>query len=177
MNVVTKRSHWLLVLFVVVASAPAQDLRYIEYDTDLLPGTIFKARREAVMHEIGNDAIAVFYASPERLRNGDVEYAYRQDDNLYYLTGFPEPNAILVLIPGGVVGPKSADAASPILREILFVQKRDLQREQWTGRRYGPEGAMVLRGLDYALPNEQFGPKLSEILASVKPKRGFVPAF
>jgi len=140
-----------------LGSALSQDLKYLEYDTDLIPPSVHKARREKVLQEIGDSSIAVFYAAPTRVRNADVDYQYRQDDNLLYLTGFREPDAILVLLPKGITLPNPADSSKTITtREILFVQRRDPRREQWTGRNYGPQGAMQLRGLDYAATNDMF---------------------
>lgn len=151
------RLRAISVLFLFVAVSVAQDLRYIEYDTDLIAPSVYKARREKVMQEIGNDAVAFFYSAPIRNRNNDVDYPYRQDDNLYYLTGFTEPNAILVLVPRGVVVKDPDDTTRTMtVREVLFVQPKDPSREQWTGRRYGPAGAMKLRGLEYALTNDKF---------------------
>lgn len=178
MNRLSGRLGLMFLILIGVGSALAQELKYVEYDTDLLLGSVYKARRERVMREIGEDGIAIFYSAPERHRNGDVEYPYRQDDNLYYLTGFTEPNAILVLVPNGATMRKDDDStATTSTREILFVQKRDPFREQWTGRRYGPAGAMKLRGLEYGATNDQFRPVLSRLMTSNKPKYIYVPDF
>jgi Xaa-Pro aminopeptidase len=160
-----KRLRTFAALFFFTVVSFAQDLRYIEYDHDLIAPSVYKARREKVMQEIGNDAVAIFYSAPIRNRNNDVDYPYRQDDNLYYLTGFPEPNAILVLVPRGVAV-RSPDDTSKVIsvREILFVQPKDPLREQWTGRRYGPAGAMKLRGLEYALTNDKFQSMLAQLI-------------
>ncbi len=155
------RCFAVLSLFFVSLSF-AQELKYIEYDADFIQPTVYKARREKLMQEIGTDAVALFYAAPVRNRNWDVDYLYRQDDNFYYLTGFTEPNAILVLAPRGVSVPSVEDSTKMVtVKEILFVQARDPSREQWTGRRYGPAGAMKLRGLEYAVANDRFKSMLS----------------
>ncbi len=169
-------------------SVAAQDLqpkadpvlaeKYIEYDTDLIPPAEYKARRDSLMKELGGNSIAVFYSAPERVRNGDVDYPYHQNDNFYYLTGFSEPNAILLLIPAGTIMHDPSDTSKMMLtKEILFVQPRVPSREQWTGRRYGPEGAMKLRGLAYAATNDKFKSMFTRILFSSKPKRLYVPFF
>lgn len=156
----------------------AQDLRYIEYDKDLLPPSFHKDRREKVMKEIGQDAVAILYSAPVRTRNGDVEYQYRQDDNLYYLTGFPEPNAILLLAPKGITVRDMADTSKSItVREILFTQPRDLFRETWDGRRYGPEGAVRLRGLEHAMTNDEFSSQFRRLLFGSGIKSIYVPPF
>ena len=101
----------------------------------------FARRRRQLMRMMGKDGIAIVPAAPVRLRNGDVEYEYRQDSNFHYLTGFPEPEAVAVLIPG------RAHA-----EYVLFVRDRDPGREVWDGARAGPEGATRLHGADDAFP-------------------------
>ncbi|HAP36812.1 MAG TPA: hypothetical protein DCQ28_13090 [Bacteroidetes bacterium] len=88
----------LAVCFATIASAQQDSLlKYLQYDTDLISAATYKERRDSVMKMIGQDAAAVFYSAPERMRNGDVDYLYRQADNFYYLTGFTEANAMLIL--------------------------------------------------------------------------------
>lgn len=167
---------WLCIGF--TAFLVAQDVKYLEYDTDLIAPSVYKARREKLIQQMGNDAVAVFYSAPERNRNNDVDYEYRQDDNFYYLTGFTEPNAILFLIPKGISVQSTQDTAKMVtVREILFVQSRNPQFEQWTGRRYGAAGAIKLRGLEHALTNENFKTMLPVISSSVKAKTWYVPNF
>ena len=101
----------------------------------------FMRRRRQFMRMIGKDAIAILPAAPVRHRNGDIEYAYRQDSHFHYLTGFPEPEAVAVLVPGR----KQAEY-------LLFVRERDAERESWDGPRAGTEGAMMRFGADDAFP-------------------------
>ena len=101
----------------------------------------FMRRRRQFMRMIGKDAIAILPAAPVRHRNGDIEYAYRQDSHFHYLTGFPEPEAVAVLVPGR----KQAEY-------VLFVRERDAERESWDGPRAGTEGAMMRFGADDAFP-------------------------
>jgi Xaa-Pro aminopeptidase len=101
----------------------------------------FARRRRQLMRLMGRDSIAVLPAAPVRHRNGDVEYAYRQDSDFHYLTGFGEPEAVAVLVPG------RAQA-----EYILFVRERDPARETWDGRRAGPVGAARDYGADDAFP-------------------------
>ena len=93
------------------------------------------------MRQMGRDSIAVLPAAPVRHRNGDVEYPYRQDSDFHYLTGFGEPEAVAVLVPG------RAQA-----EYILFVRERNPERETWDGRRAGPAGARRDYGADDAFP-------------------------
>jgi Xaa-Pro aminopeptidase len=101
----------------------------------------FARRRGQLMKLMGSDCIAVLPASPVQQRNSDVEYAYRQDSDFYYLTGFNEPESIAVLIPGR----KQA-------QYILFVRDRDPERETWDGKRAGTAGATRQYGADDAFP-------------------------
>ena len=103
----------------------------------------FKRRRRQLMRMADEDAIVIVPAAPERIRNNDSHYPYRQDSDFHYLTGFGEPDAVLVLIPG-----RSAGA------EILFCRERHPEREQWDGPRAGPDGAVEDYALDDAFPIE-----------------------
>ena len=116
------------------------------------------------MHEIGTDAVAIFFSSTEKGRNGDNGYLFRQDDNFYYLTGCNEQDAILVLNPKGVVLRDDRDSTkSDTVHEILFVQPRDPSRERWTGRRFGPEGAVALLGVQKAYTDQEFKRMFSSV--------------
>ena len=101
----------------------------------------FARRRRQFMRMIGRDAIAILPAAPVRHRNGDIEYAYRQDSHFHYLTGFPEPEAVAVLVPGRLHA-----------EYLLFVRERDAGREAWDGPRAGTEGAVMGFGADDAFP-------------------------
>ncbi|HBH35525.1 MAG TPA: Xaa-Pro aminopeptidase [Gammaproteobacteria bacterium] len=109
----------------------------------------FKRRRKQLMRMMGQDSIAIIPAAPERIRSRDVHHPYRPDSDFYYLSGFGEPEAVAVLIPGR----KAAEY-------ILFCRPRDPKREQWDGRRAGQEGAIRDFGADDSFP---FG-DLDEIL-------------
>ena len=101
----------------------------------------FARRRRELMRMIGRDGIAILPAAPVKLRNGDVEYAYRQDSDFHFLTGFPEPEAVAVLSPQRPQG-----------EYILFCRDRDPTRELWDGRRAGQDGAVKSYGADDAFP-------------------------
>jgi Xaa-Pro aminopeptidase len=98
-------------------------------------------RRRQLMRIIGDDAICIVPAATERLRNNDSHYPYRQDSDFQYLTGFPEPEAVLALIPGREHG-----------ETILFCRERDREREAWDGARAGAEGAVQEFAMDDAFP-------------------------
>ena len=90
---------------------------------------------------IGRDGIAILPAAPVRHRNADIEYAYRQDSHFHYMTGFPEPEAVAVLLPGRDQG-----------EYLLFVREHDPVREAWDGPRAGTDGAVAGYDADDAFP-------------------------
>ena len=98
-------------------------------------------RRGQLMRLIGHHAIAIVPAAPVRQRNSDVEYSYRQDSDFHYLTGFDEPDAVAVLVPGRAAA-----------EYVLFVRERNPEREIWEGRRAGPSGAVEDYGAGDAFP-------------------------
>ena len=101
----------------------------------------YTRRRRQLMRMAGPDAIVIVAAAPERVRNNDAHYPYRQDSDFHYLTGFAEPEAVLALVPG-----RAASEA------ILFCRERDPERERWDGARVGTEGAVAALGMDDAFP-------------------------
>lgn len=101
----------------------------------------FKKRRRQLMRMMGSDSIAILPAAPVAQRNRSVEYPYRPDSDFYYLTGFPEPEAVAVLIPGRAHG-----------EYILFCRERDPEQERWDGPRAGQEGAVAEYGADDSFP-------------------------
>ncbi len=101
----------------------------------------FPKRRRQLMRMVGKGGIAILPAAPTKIRNRDVEYAYRQDSDFYYLTGFAEPEAVAVLIPGR----KTAEY-------IVFCRDRDPDKETWNGKRAGPDGMVNDYGADDAFP-------------------------
>ncbi len=101
----------------------------------------FAKRRKRLMSEMGPDSIAVIAAAPERQRNRDVNHPYRPDSDFFYLTGFAEPEAVAVLVPGRKQG-----------QYILFCRERNAEMETWHGRRAGLEGARQEYGADDAFP-------------------------
>lgn len=109
----------------------------------------FARRRKQLMRMVGDDAILVLPAAPERVRSHDTFYPYRQDSDFWYLCGFPEPEAVLVLVPGRKHG-----------EALLFCRERDPEREGWDGPRAGQEGAVDDFGMDDAYPIDD----LDEIL-------------
>ncbi|ADV28468.1 peptidase M24B X-Pro dipeptidase/aminopeptidase domain protein [Pseudoxanthomonas suwonensis 11-1] len=118
-----------------------------------IPVAEFARRRRQLMRMAGNDAILVLPAAPQRVRSHDTHYPYRQDSDFWYLSGFPEPEAVLVLVPGRKHG-----------EALLFCRERDPEREAWDGPRFGQEGAVEAFGMDDAYPIEDLDDILPGLL-------------
>lgn len=101
----------------------------------------FARRRRQLMKMMGKHSIALIPSSSEKCRNRDVDYIFRQDSDFLYLTGFHEPDALMVLIPGREHG-----------EYLLFCRERDPEQETWHGRRVGQEGAVERFGADDSFP-------------------------
>jgi Xaa-Pro aminopeptidase len=101
----------------------------------------YSRRRRQLLRMMGKGSIAIIPTAPQQTRNRDVEYPYRPDSDFQYLTGFGEPEAVAVLIPGRAHG-----------EFLLFCRERDPKMETWNGRRAGTQGAVDLYGADDAFP-------------------------
>lgn len=113
----------------------------------------FYRKRRARLAALMQKGVAVVPTSPERLRNRDAHYPYRFDSYFYYLTGFAEPDAVLVLVAG----------AEP--RHILFCRNQDAEREIWDGFRYGPDGARETFDFDEAHPIDELDQAMPKLIA------------
>lgn len=109
----------------------------------------FVERRKELMAKMLPNSIAIIPSASMKQRNSDVEYAFRQDSNFYYLTGFNEPDAVLLLMPGRLAG-----------ESVLFCRKRDKLMEIWNGYRSGPEGVVA----DYAMDEGHCIDEVDELL-------------
>lgn len=103
----------------------------------------YQNRRNELINQIGNNDIVIVATETVKSRNGDVDYQFRPDSDFYYLSGFDEPEAVLVICPSRAQGPY-----------VLFCRERDATREMWDGRRQGLEGAMANYAADDAFPIE-----------------------
>jgi len=115
--------------------------------------TIYSQRRARLLNQMRH-GIAIVPTAPEVARNADTHYDYRHDSNFYYLSGFTEPESVVVLIAGDE--PQS----------ILFCREKNLEREIWDGHRFGPDAAREQFGFDAAYPVEQLDEKLTELIGN-----------
>lgn len=145
MGIESVRSYLILLLF-VCAGLGAQDI-----PGDFLPADFHQGRREEVRKMMPANSVAVLFANPVRNRANDVDYVYHQDPNFYYLTGYNEPHAVLLLFSET----QYADNGDGY-DEILYVQERDPRAEQWNGKRLGVEGAKERLGFETVYNGREF---------------------
>jgi Xaa-Pro aminopeptidase len=119
--------------------------------TDFLTAQFHKERREAFRKKMQNNSVAVFFGNPIRNRANDVDFIYHQDPNFYYLTGYKEPNCVLVLFSNDQM-----DQDGKSYNEILYVQEKNPKAEQWTGVRMGTDGAKKELGFVKAFNGKDF---------------------
>src|SRR5689334_18078406 len=135
------------VAILIALTAVASVARASELSDDL------KARRARVMDALGPDAMLVLWSAPSERYSLDIDYEYRQDSNLYYLTGLTQEETILVLMPG-----------NSAKREILFIKDKNPAREHWTGRTLTREDAAAQSGVETVLAMNQFDGFVAAIL-------------
>ena len=135
----------VFVLFSVAATAQEA------LPADYLPPSFHKGRREAVRQLMPEGSVMAVFAAPTRNYANDVDYNYHQNPDLYYFTGYKEPNAVLLLFKEEQTG---ADGQK--FTELFFVQKRNAQLEQWNGRRLGPAGVKEKLGISHTFNGEDF---------------------
>ena len=112
--------------------------------------SIYAQRRARVAAQLGHGGIAIVPTAPERQRNRDSDFLYRHDSYFYYLTGFTEPNATLVITAEG--------------EATLFCQPKDMEREIWDGLRLGPDAAPAFLGLNKAFSSAELAAQMPKLL-------------
>src|SRR5580765_4298476 len=113
-----------------------------------------KARRGRALDRLGPDAMAIFWSAPPRVYSTDVNYEYRQESNLLYLTGIDQEETILVLMPG-----------NETRKEILFVREADARREHWNGHSLTPAEATAASGIQTVMTMNQFEPFIASVFS------------
>ena len=117
-----------------------------------------RERRARVLQHLraGGGGVAILPTAPEAMRNRDSDYPYRHDSYFYYISGFPEPDAVVALVAG--------DEGD---RHLLFCREKDQEREIWDGFRYGPDAAREIFGFDEAHPIDELDRFLPELADSI----------
>lgn len=117
----------------------------------------FAARRARLLAQMQPGAVAILPTAPEVPRNSDSDYPYRHDSYFYYLTGFTEPDSVLVLVAARDSAPGQS---------VLFCRQKNLEREIWDGFRHGPDGARDAFGFDAAFPIEELDAEMTRLLSN-----------
>src|SRR5437868_5878028 len=117
----------------------------------------YRARRQRFLAELKSDSVVVFVSNPERTRSNDTEYKYRQSSDVLYLTGFPEPETVVVLT--NIKGQPKFQ---------LLVRPKDRASEIWTGIRAGVEGAKSVYQADQAHTIDKFDEVIGALLKKAK---------
>jgi Xaa-Pro aminopeptidase len=120
-----------------------------------------RARRERVAAKLGPNSLLVMFSAEPRVYTNDVDFEFRQENNLYYLTALRQQGATLVMLPGNPAG----------AREILFLPRRDPRRETWDGRMYTPEEARAVSGVGEVWDAREFEP----FMRAVRARRAYRP--
>ncbi|MFN6039496.1 MAG: aminopeptidase P N-terminal domain-containing protein, partial [Bacteroidota bacterium] len=120
------------------------------YDNDKLPASFHSGRRNAFRNLMDSGSVAFFFSNPVRQRANDVEYVYHQDPNFYYMTGFTEPDAVLIIFRDKVF------IDSIETNELIYVRERNAEDESWEGKRLGVDGVKKSLGFEYVLTNTEF---------------------
>lgn len=118
---------------------------------DFLPAEFHKTRRDKVREMMPANSVTIFFANAERNRANDVDYIYHQDPDFYYLTGYKEPNSVLVLFSEEQTG-----FNGKTFNELIYVQERNPEAEQWNGKRLGVEGVKEQLGFEMAFNGSEF---------------------
>ena len=117
----------------------------------------YAARRARLLAQMVPGAVAILPTAPEVQRNSDSDYLYRHDSYFYYLTGFTEPDSVLVLV--------AAKGDTPA-QSVLFCREKNMEREIWDGFRHGPDGAREAFGFDAAFPIDDLDTEMTRLLSN-----------
>ncbi|TMI62653.1 MAG: M24 family metallopeptidase [Bacteroidetes bacterium] len=135
------------ILSIVFLSILAQD----DLPQDYFSKEFHAGRRDAARQMMPSNSVMIVFAYPERNYSNDVSYLFHQNPDMYYFTGYKEPNSMLLIFKDEQTGQSGEK-----YKDILFVQERNAQREQWDGKRLGTEGAKEKLGFTMALNGKEF---------------------
>jgi Xaa-Pro aminopeptidase len=141
----------LFTIFFLLSAASIYGQKIANEPVDFLTKDFHQERRTLLREKLPANSVAVFFANAVRNRANDVDYVYHQNPDFYYLTGYKEPNSVLLVFKEK----QTANNGTPY-DEIIFVQPRNEAAEMWTGRRLGEEGVKTRLGLEQAFNNSGF---------------------
>lgn len=141
-----KKLLWLPLILLLVSTSFAQS-----YFEDGLSADWHRERREALRQLMPENSVAVIFTNPVKNRSNDVDFIYHPNTDFFYLTGFREPNSVLIIFS------ENRDFGDFTSDELIFIQPRDVQAEVWNGKRLGVEGVKEKLGFEHAYLFDQFG--------------------
>jgi len=153
---------FLIALVILFLEGNAQS-----YFADGLDPSFHKERRKALRSIMPNNSAVVFFSNPVKNRSNDTEFKYRPNSDFYYLTGFREPNAALIILKN----PQMVDGQ--MVDEIIYVQPRDPRKEQWDGERLGVEGVREKLGFETVFLSADFLKRPNLDWSKVQPMLSF----
>lgn len=142
---------WVCILFLALGIPSEVCAQLTDLPGDFLAADFHQDRRQKLREKLPANSVAVFFANPVRNRANDVDYVYHQDPDFYYLTGYREPNAVLLIF-----SENQTAANGTQYNEIIFVQPRNPDREKWDGRRLGADQVRTRLGIEQAFNNTEF---------------------
>lgn len=151
--------------FAVAATSTAQEAgkydHYTIYDTDLPTRAEYAARRSQAIAAMDDRSALLVRAADVKNRSNDVDYEFRQRNNLLYLTGVTEDESALLLVPKGII------INGAVVNQVLFVKERSPQSETWTGITLGPATAATVTGIQTVLPYSQLAPQMKQLFPQI----------
>lgn len=124
---------------------------FTQTPTDYLHASFHKKRREILRNKMPKNSVAILFANPIRNKSNDVDYLYHQNTNFYYLTGFKEPNAMVLIF-----SENQTDTKGKVFNEIIYVPKKDPNYEMWHGKQLGVLGVKNTLGFSMVKTSEEF---------------------
>ncbi len=134
-----------------LAQPAAPDLVDNNLPKDHLPASFHAGRRTALRDMMPDNSVMIVFAYPTRTFSNDVDYLYHANPDMYYFSGYKEPHSLLLIFKD-----EQTDSSGITYSEALFVQKRNAQAEQWTGKRLGAEGAKTKLGIPMSFNGADF---------------------
>lgn len=144
------RNICLLGMLFIFSELKSQDTRLYRYETDFLSKEFHQGRRDSLRSRMPEKSMAVLFSAPERNRSNDDDFQYHQNPDFYYLTGFTEPDALLMIFK------EMQSIGGALTNECLFLRERDPATEVWNGRRLSSKAASQLLGIQTTFINEVF---------------------
>jgi Xaa-Pro aminopeptidase len=136
-----------------------------------------KTRREKLLNILDDSSLVIVLGASSVNRSYDDSYRFKQNKNFFYLTGFTEPNAALLLAPGGLEYHDAKSGKIIKTKELLFVQKKDPLKETWTGRRLGFGNVKNELGIEAGMENSKLGDVINDLISKDKYNKIYISLY